>query len=91
MEVPTFEVDDHSPDDLRGTRVLIAPSGPGNVNVQAVQLVREGLVAVMSSLEPWCVEVSTVSTVSTECRGSVEGVSVDTGVEVSRVSRECRR
>jgi len=42
-------------------------------------------------LEPWCVEVSTVSTVSTECRGSLEGVSVDTGVEVSRVSRECRR
>ena len=35
-------------------------------------------------LEPWCVEVSTVSTVSGECRVSVEGVSVDTSVEVSR-------
>ena len=32
-------------------------------------------------LEPWCVEVSTVSTVSTECRGGVEGVSVDTSVD----------
>ena len=42
-------------------------------------------------LEPWCVEVSTVSTVSRECRGGVEGVSVDTSVEVSTVSRECRR
>ena len=31
--------------------------------------------------EPWCVEVSTVSTVSTECRGGVEGVSVDTSVD----------
>ena len=33
------------------------------------------------ALEPWCVEVSTVSTVSTECRGGVEGVSVDTSVD----------
>ena len=41
-------------------------------------------------LEPWCAEVSTVSTVSTECRGGVEGVSVDTGVKVSRQCRGCR-
>ena len=33
------------------------------------------------AFEPWCVEVSTVSTVSTECRGGVEGVSVDTSVD----------
>ena len=46
-------------------------------------------------LEPWCVEVSTVSTVSTECRGGVEGVSrgcrltpVSTVSTVSRVCRE---
>ena len=38
-------------------------------------------------IEPWCVEVSRVSSgverVSRVCRGCVEGVSVDTGVRVS--------
>ena len=44
-----------------------------------------------NGVEPWCVEVSTVSTVSGECRVGVEWVSVDTSVEVSGVSEECRR
>ena len=35
----------------------------------------------MDVVAPWCVEVSTVSMVSTECRGGVEGVSVDTSVD----------
>ena len=48
-------------------------------------------------LEPWCVEVSTVDGVdgvggvSSECRVGVEWVSIDTSVEVSGVSAECRR
>ena len=42
-------------------------------------------------LEPWCVEVSRVSGGVGQCRGSVEAVSVDTGVGVSgSVGLQCR-
>ena len=45
----------------------------------------------MSALEPWCVEVSRVSGGVGRCRGSVEAVSVDTGVGVSGiVGLQCR-
>ena len=41
--------------------------------------------------EPWCVEVSRVSGGVGRCRGSVEAVSVDTGVGVSgSVGLQCR-
>ena len=43
------------------------------------------------SFEPWCVEVSRVSGGVGRCRGSVEAVSVDTGVGVSgSVGLQCR-
>ena len=43
------------------------------------------------ALEPWCVEVSRVSDGVGQCRGSVEAVSVDTGVGVSgSVGLQCR-
>ena len=46
---------------------------------------------VMPALEPWCVEVSRVSGGVGQCRGSVEAVSVDTGVGVSgSVGLQCR-
>ena len=42
-------------------------------------------------VEPWCVEVSRVSGGVGRCRGSVEAVSVDTGVGVSgSVGLQCR-
>ena len=45
----------------------------------------------MYTLEPWCVEVSRVSGGVGRCRGSVEAVSVDTGVGVSgSVGLQCR-
>ena len=43
--------------------------------------VGSAIIKLEMKVEPWCVEVSTVSTVSTECRGGVEGVSVDTSVD----------
>ena len=44
----------------------------------------------LSTVEPWCVEVSTVSSVSTECRLSVEGVSRECRGSVEGVSSVCR-
>ena len=47
--------------------------------------------AVTGYFEPWCVEVSRVSGGVGRCRGSVEAVSVDTGVGVSgSVGLQCR-
>ena len=41
-------------------------------------------------LEPWCVEVSTVSTVSRVCRGCVEGVSRECRLTPMSRCRVCR-
>ena len=81
------------------------PPAPATREARALRKLRVGWTATQNAtlpqpllpppsgmpLEPWCVEVSTVSTVSRVCRGSVEGVSVDTNVEVSGVSGECQR